>query len=81
VASCKMHQCTSYGLKCLVVITLLPGGLLGIPLSEFYPFGYDVGDSIIGGTLHGSSPKISLSEPFPFYGKNYSILYVSMWQL
>lgn len=51
--------------------------VFGIPLSEFYPFGEDAGDSLMDRTLDGSSPLIKLHySVFPFYGQEYEQLYV-----
>ena len=44
---------------------------------QFYPFGAAENDSIIGPTLDGFSPAITLAEDFIFFGKTYRKLYVS----
>ena len=52
---------------------------VGIPLSEFYPFGEEAGDISLPRTLDGSSPLIKLaSAVFPFYGQEYDQLFVSI---
>ena len=47
-----------------------------LPLVDFYPFGNSSGDDAFGPTNDGSSPHISLSVPFLFFGINFNILYV-----
>ena len=47
-----------------------------LPLEDFYPFGSSSGDNTFGPALDESSPRISLSVPFLFFGTNFNILYV-----
>ena len=61
----------------VLVVTTWPPCVSSIPLDEFYPFGSSAGDLNIGPTVDGSSPEITLTRVFPFYGRNYFILYVS----
>ena len=49
----------------------------GIPLADFYPFGSGSNDIAVATTNDGSSPRISLSTPFPFFNEDHSTLYVS----
>ena len=48
-----------------------------IPLDRFYRFGEDVGDAINTEALDGTSPLITLSRAFYFYGKDYFTVIVS----
>ena len=54
-------------------------GVSAIPLDQFYPFGEDVGDAINTEVLDGSSPPITLSRAFYFYGKDYFTVVVSTY--
>lgn len=44
--------------------------------SYFYPFGDDVGDSVVPSVKDGSSPAVFLDQPFIFFGREERILYV-----
>ena len=48
-----------------------------IPVSSLYCFGVSAGDFQLEREDDGSSPPISLSIPFPFFGASESIVYVS----
>ncbi len=41
-----------------------------------YPFGESLGDSVAAASDDGSTPPIMLSQPFPFFGVNRTVLYV-----
>ena len=43
----------------------------------FYPFGADVGDSILPDSDGASSPALDISTGFPFLFGNFSSVYVS----
>ncbi|KAI4895043.1 hypothetical protein NFI96_016161 [Prochilodus magdalenae] len=43
----------------------------------FYPFGSGAGDTVNPQSDDGSSPAISLQNPFSFFGRSYSQLYVN----
>ena len=50
----------------------------GIPLADFYPFGSENDDTAVRRDFEdGSSPRITLSTPFPFFNEGHSTLYVS----
>ena len=42
-----------------------------------YPFGDEVDNSVNTTLDDGSSPAFNLSQPFPFYGTNHDVIYVS----
>ena len=63
-------------LSCSLLLLLLRGAS-GIPLSEFYPFGSSAGDTLLPENDDGSSPMITLSGSFPFFGSQHTDLYVS----
>lgn len=50
----------------------------GFPLSQFYPFGLPAGDENLTANDDESTPRISVSVPFPFFGLSYRSIYVSM---
>ncbi len=54
----------------VVVINILP-----IP---GYPFGERAGDLVAPVSNDGSTPPITLSQPFPFFGENRTVLYVRL---
>ena len=56
---------------------VLVNDVAAIPLEQFYPFGLDAGDNLLNRTLDGSSSKISLPRPLPFFGKSFDDIYVS----
>ena len=66
--------------KLLVAFMALPLVVLSIPVSEFYPFGPEAGDDILPPSNGGSSPAVSLTTSFPFYGSIQSTAYVSIWR-
>ena len=57
---------------------LLTIHVTAIPLGQFYPFGEQSGDNLVGRTLDGSSPNITLPLPFAFFGESYNDIYVSI---
>lgn len=68
-----------YG-HCVYVIVaslMLATHVESIPLEQFYPFGSEAGDTVLERTLDGSSPVNLLPSPFPYFGENFTTLYVS----
>ena len=59
---------------------LLTFGEIGtaIPLESFYPFGVDSNDSFLPPNDDGSSERIFLNRPFPFFGSRHTSLFVSV---
>ena len=56
---------------------LLTTSVIAIPLDQFYPFGEQSGDNLVGRTLDGSSSNITLPLPFTFFEESYDDIYVS----
>ena len=48
---------------------------MAVPLSSFYPYG-TLHDSNLGPN-DDSAGQLNLSQPFVFFGVNYSVIYVS----
>ena len=75
-------------MKLAVLFAIALTGVSGVPLDAFYPFGPDAGDepfitefqydndSLI--EIPDSSPPITLSIPFVFFGVEQDILFVSV---
>ena len=59
------------------VCFLLMTTVTAIPLEEFYPFGEENGDVLLGRTLDGSSPAIPFPLPLNFFGQIYYDIFVS----
>lgn len=51
--------------------------VLCIPLRDFFPFGFAQLDSALHRNDDESSPAINLSVIFPYFDKNYRVVYVS----
>ncbi|KAK3104489.1 hypothetical protein FSP39_003333 [Pinctada imbricata] len=51
--------------------------LSAVPLGDFYPYGTDNGDTLLPREDDDSSPEITVSPPFSFFGSMYSSLYVN----
>ena len=68
-----MHRCS---IIAVAVITSLHS-LITFPVSTLYCFGVSAGDFQLEREDDGSSPPISLSIPFRFFGTAESTLYVS----
>lgn len=51
-----------------------------VPLSDFYPFGYEEGDSVTRRQDDGGSGLLPISRAFTFFGDKHSGLYVSILQ-
>ena len=51
--------------------------VLSVPLSDFYPFGIAWSDSSLPRNDDSSSPAIDLSVNFPYFDRNYRVVYVS----
>ena len=49
-----------------------------IPLSQFYPYGQTESDDVLLKADDRTSPGVSLSSVFPFYDKNFQMIYVSI---
>jgi len=47
---------------------------------NLFPFGFSEGDLTVPRFLDGSSPRIDLCTPFPFFGTTETTLYVSSVQ-
>ena len=60
----------------LILFACFDRGLC-IPLRDFFPFGIDQQDLSLHRTDDGSSPAINLSITFPYFDKNYRVVYVS----
>ena len=60
---------------------LLVAHVEAIPLEQFYPFGSGAGDILLNRTLDGSSPVHVLPSPFPYFGQNFTTVYVSVYEL
>ncbi|XP_062583134.1 protein mesh-like [Saccostrea cucullata] len=58
------------GINCLVFVDT-------VRVSDFYPFGEDVGDTTMPENDDGSSPNISISAKFPFFNHQHDQLIVS----
>lgn len=54
----------------------LTAHVTAIPLSEFYPYGIEAGDTLANRTLDGSSPII-LPLEFSFFGRSFNTIFVS----
>ena len=67
----------SKGLVLALCILLLPTDLTAVPLDEFYPFGVDVGDSLVPRNDDGSSDPIALPTAFNFFGQLFSSINAS----
>ncbi|XP_062583115.1 protein mesh-like [Saccostrea cucullata] len=59
-----------FGISCLVFVDT-------VRVSDFYPFGEDVGDTTMPANDDGSSPNISISAKFPFFNHQHDQLIVS----
>lgn len=51
-----------------------------VPLSDFYPFGREEGDSVTRRQDDGGSGLLPISRAFTFFGDKHSGLYVSILQ-
>ncbi|XP_060690951.1 sushi, nidogen and EGF-like domain-containing protein 1 isoform X2 [Hemiscyllium ocellatum] len=60
-----------------VVLGLLEGISGLVPLSDFYPFGPEHGDSVNAKVDDGGSGLVEISLGFPFFGDKHSGLYVN----
>ena len=65
-------------IRVLVVLLGILGVTCGIPLSEFYPFGVEAGDTEIPSNDDGSSSAVDLPLPFPFFDTLHQTVYVSV---
>lgn len=52
--------------------------LEAIKVKNFYPFGQSEGDQIVPPNDDGSSGKVPISFPFPFFGQDHLSLFVSI---
>lgn len=66
---------------CTFIVTLsaaMPITIVnGFPRSQFYPFGTTATDNYLPANDDGSTSRIPISVPFPFFGSSYSSVYVS----
>ncbi|XP_067851680.1 sushi, nidogen and EGF-like domain-containing protein 1 isoform X2 [Heptranchias perlo] len=60
-----------------VVLGLLEEIAGSVPLSDFYPFGLENGDSVNAKVDDGGSGLLEISLSFPFFGERHSGLYVN----
>ena len=65
-------------MRVLVVLLGILGVTCGIPLSEFYPFGEEAGDTEIPSNDDDSSSAVDLPLPFPFFDTLHQTVYVSV---
>ena len=63
----------------LLSLTALLGYVMTYPLSQFYPFGSAAGDSNLPANDDQYTSSIPLSVQFPFFGSNYSSVFVSVF--
>ena len=61
----------------LVTAMVLAADVVAIPLSQFYPFGEEAGDTLLNRTLDGSSPNITLPLQLLFFGQPFDTISVS----
>lgn len=66
------HIITVFLVHCLFVITTIHG----VPLSDFFDFGTDAGDTAITNT-DSERTELNFQAPFPIGSKSYSKLIVS----
>ncbi|XP_059806237.1 sushi, nidogen and EGF-like domain-containing protein 1 [Hypanus sabinus] len=60
-----------------IVLGSLEGISCLVPLSDFYPFGVENGDSVNAKVDDGGSGLLEISHSFPFFGERHSGLYVN----
>ena len=65
-------------LKYFLMCGILHTGI-GIPLSDFYPFGASENDFTVGPTDDGSNSTM-LDQEFPFFDEMFDLIYVSIFQ-
>ena len=65
---------------CLTARTkpLHDGSLLSLSGQNLFPFGFSEGDLTVPRFVDGSSPRIDLSTPVPFFGTTEMAIYVSL---
>ena len=63
-------------LSVLILAFSLPN-TSAIPLIDFYPYGADQGDQVLSANDDGSTWAINLTVSFPFFGTDYSTVFVS----
>lgn len=63
----------------IVIVFVLYNSQVGtsLPLNLFYPFGSTEGDTSMEVVDDGSTSSIPLPVQFPFFGSNYSSIFVS----
>lgn len=59
------------------IVVCLSVAIRGSVEAELYPFGADSGDDALPPSNDGTSPQLSLSTPFVFYGNSRETLFVS----
>lgn len=76
----SIEKMSSFGQGfCFVIASLLLAAHVeAIPLEQFYPFGAEAGDTLHARTLDDSSPVQELPSPFPYFGRNFTTVYVSI---
>ncbi|XP_061173565.1 sushi, nidogen and EGF-like domain-containing protein 1 [Saccostrea echinata] len=61
----------------LITVSVILNICICFPLSQFYDFGFDAGDSELPANDDGSTSSISIAVPFPFFGSSYNSIYVN----
>ena len=61
----------------VAILVACCGTAICIPLRDFFPFGSGQRDSALPRNDDSSSPAIDLSVTFPYFDKNYRVVYVS----
>ena len=82
ITSEPVHSAQINGMASLLSFSLFVTCLCcvsAIPLDQFYRFGEDAGDTMTPKAADGTSPLITLSRAFYFYGKDYFIIVVSAY--
>ena len=64
------------GVFLLVVVLCCGSHISGVPLDDFYSYGLDAGDSRLPPNDDGSSPPVELSQPFLFFDREHTSLFV-----
>lgn len=66
-------------IECIRVVALATLVIysIGYPLDDFYPFGLAAGDGNLPANDDGSTNRIQISVPFPFFGSSYYSVFVS----
>lgn len=63
--------------RTLFRLVLLMKSCFSVPLSDFYPYGVNEGDTVLPANDDGSSGEIGISVLFPYFDRNHDSLFVS----